>query len=132
MRRSVPTTFGLMMLTLCGSVLASGVGGGLGSGVQQSQPRVIDERYEYGKAVFLGREPGTAKIKYCVEHEGEVKKLKRKTLKRFKSGSAGAFANALLVCDQPDSLALRTLKDEQIPFVLYYLNKRYKLDLRNS
>lgn len=132
MKRSLPMLFALGLFTLCGSALASGVGGGFGAGTQQSQPRVVDERYEYGKAVFLGREPGTTKIKYCVEHDGEVKKLKRRTLKRFKSGSAGDFANALLVCDQPENLALRTLKDEQIPFVLYYLNKRYRLDLHNS
>ena len=39
------------------------------------------------------------------------------------------FANALYNCDMPEELALRNVEQDQVPYVLYYLNKRYKLEL---
>jgi hypothetical protein len=109
---------------------ASGTIGGAG-GIQAPQ-RVVDERYEYGKSVYLGREPGVAKISYCLQSEDKPRKLRRRALKPFRGGPAGEFASALVNCDAPEQRALTGLKPEQARLVLYYLNKRYKLKLTNG
>lgn len=94
--------------------------------------RPVDETYEYGKSVYLGRAKGTEKIKYCVSVDGKPEKLKRKHLKPYKNGSTRAFAEALVDCDNPERLALTTVQPDQVPVVLYYLNKRYKLKLSDG
>ena len=128
---SLGTLFGALLLA--GPVIASG--GGSGNIVAPTGPmqeRKVDERYEYGKAVYLGREPGTTKIPYCVLVDGEPKKLKRRTLKPYRKGSVVDFANALYHCDDPSKLALLSLAKDQVPHVLYYLNKRYRLKLSDA
>lgn len=129
----------LSVLLIC-SVIATqtfasgGIGGGGFSGTS-GQPRAqreVDEAYEYGKLVYTGRAQGTQKIKYCVLPEGgsgEPKKLKRSTLKPFRNGKSQELANAIYDCDNTAQLALTRLERKQVPFVLYYLNKRYKLNL---
>ena len=118
------------------SYASGGIGGGgfSGSGAPQTpvRKREVDEPYEYGKAVFFGRLPGAQRTKYCVLVEGKPKKLKRSTLKPFKGGSRLELANAMYDCDNPDRLALGLVEKKQIPYVLYYLNKRFKLELLES
>ena len=113
--------------------LASG-GMNSGIGTQQPQPnyRVPDERYEYGKALFLGRLPDSPKLSYCVLEDDVAKKLKRRTLKPFRRQSKVTLANALVHCDEPGKLALASLERGQAAFVLYYLDKRYRLKLSDS
>ena len=112
------------------SIWASGGGGGGGFsgggnfGGAAPTPRVVDEAYEYGKAVYLGRSPGAEQIKYCVVVDGEAKKVKRSTLKPYKGVTRQELANALYNCEAADQLALRSVSQEEVPFVLYYLNKR--------
>lgn len=127
------------LLVLCGALWFTGPalasGGGSGPIVPPTGPvqeRVVDERYEYGKAVYLGREPGTTRIEYCLLVDGEPRKLKRRTLKPYRGGSVVDFANALYRCDDPASLALLSLAEDQVPHVLYYLNKRYRLKLNDA
>ena len=116
------------------AVLASG-GVSLPSSGGLSGPganRQIDEVYEFGKQIYKGRAKGATKISYCVENNGELKKLKRGTVKQFKGGNTKEFALALVDCAAPDRLALSTMARDQIPVVLYYLNKRYRLNLQDS
>ena len=122
---------GGLALLACGPVFASGsVSGGPVSGGYQ--PRAVDEVYEFGKAVFKGRAEGAEKIKYCVMVDGKAKKLKRSTAKPYRNGPARDFALALVDCSAPERLALTTMAREHVPMVLYYLNKRFKLDLVNE
>jgi len=93
---------------------------------------VVDEVYEYGKALYLGRAPGATKINYCVNVDGAPKKLRGRTLRSYKGSKQLDFANALVNCQQPDELALAAVKKEEIAYVLYYLNKRYRLNLDNG
>ncbi|MEM9620032.1 MAG: hypothetical protein AAF993_00190 [Pseudomonadota bacterium] len=123
------------LLLVSGSALSSGgfgggsPGGGLSGG---AAPRVVDEAYEFGKSVYKGRAQGSEKIDYCVKVDGEVKKLKRSTAKSYRNGPTRDFALALIDCETPDRLALTTMSREHVPLVLYYLNKRYKLDLTDN
>lgn len=112
------------------SVFASGLSGRVGGPAgNASAPREVDEVYEFGKALYLGRAPGSKKINYCVKVEGEPKKLRGRSLRSYKGAKQLDFANALYNCNQPEQLALLELEKEQVAYVLYYLNKRYKLNL---
>ena len=111
--------------------MASG-GGGLVGGGNQGSPRPareVDQLYEHGKAIYLGRTPGAQKVDYCLKVDGEPRKLRRKHLRAWRGGDQLEFANALYNCKMPDELALASVRKEEIAFVLYYLNKRFKLDL---
>lgn len=121
-------------LIACSSFASGGTGGlgGLSGGTGSTPQREVDESYEYGKAVYLGRSPDAEKLQYCVLVEGEAKKLKRKTLKPYRKKTRVELANALYRCDDTSKLALNSLKREQVAFVLYYLNKRFKLKLTDA
>jgi len=116
--------------------LASGGGGGYsggGGGIGPAPaPREVDQVYEYGKSVYLGRSPGSKKISYCVKVDGELKKLRGRNLKSYRGAKQLDFANALYNCKAPDELALAGVDKEEIAYVIYYLNKRYKLDLAGA
>ena len=125
---------GLLASLIASSGFASGgSGGGPGApNVGSPQQREVDESYEYGKAVYLGRLPDSEKVKYCVLVEGEAKKLKKRTLKPYRRKTLKELANALYRCDDSSKLALKSLKREQVAFVLYYLNKRFRLKLSDA
>ncbi len=121
-------------LTLCLllplQAIASGVAGGGFSGIEgTSAPREVDEVYEFGKALYLGRTPDSKKIKYCVKVDGQLKKLGGRVLRPYRGSDQLDFANALYDCNNPEQQALLNINREQVAYVLYYLNKRYKLEL---
>ncbi len=124
----------IMAALLSQALYASGrsSGGFSNRSDQTPKPRQIDEAYEYGKAIFLGRNPGTKAMKYCLLVDGEAKIINRNNIKRYKGTNQSELANALYDCDEPENLALRAVNKEQIPYVLYYLNKRYKLNLHGA
>lgn len=112
---------------------ASGGGGG-GSSFPRDlpQPRQVDQLYEQGKQIYKGRGQDAVKIKYCVKQQnGKFKKLKGSTAKPFRDGVSIDFASALFDCADHDRLALSTVANDRVPLVLYYLNKRYRLNLQN-
>ncbi|MEO0439226.1 MAG: hypothetical protein AAF098_20330 [Pseudomonadota bacterium] len=111
--------------------LASGTIGGFSTPSTGPGPQ-RDEAYEFGKSVFKGRAAGSTKIDYCVSVDGEAKKLKRKTVKSFKNSTVKDFAHALVDCENPERLALTSVESNQVPLVLYYLNKRFKLELTDG
>lgn len=121
---------GVTILVASGA-MASGGFSSLGSN-GTGGARLVDEVYEYGKSIYKGRADGTEKIKYCVKVDGEVKKLKRSTVKPYRKGLVKDFALALIDCKEPERLALMTMEREHVPVVLYYLNKRYKLKLTDE
>ncbi|MFK7913157.1 MAG: hypothetical protein AB8B93_04520, partial [Pseudomonadales bacterium] len=126
---AVPVLLGALAST---HAWASGVTGGIGSQQPQHGQRPVDERYEYGKALYLGRLPSAAKISYCVVADDKARKLKRRSLKPFRKKSRLELAQALVHCDSPEQLALQGLEPGQAAFIIYYLDKRYRLKLEDS
>jgi len=111
------------------TAMASGLSGGGASSGGGLPPREIDQLYEYGKSLYLGRTPGVRKTRYCLKIDGEAQKLRGRNLKSWRGRPQLEFANALYDCEAPEKLALLNLEKEQVAYVLYYLNKRYKLRL---
>ena len=127
------TLFGFFV----GAMFASGAvwaSGGISSNsVQGSGPsRPVDQAYELGKAIYAGKATGVQKIKYCLPVDDGYKKLKRSTARSWKKAPVADFAKALVVCENPEQMALTTLEPQQARLVLYYLNKRYNLKLGDS
>ncbi len=126
---------GFALVAPLGAFASGGGGGGYSgagsAGVPTPAPRQVDEVYEFGKSIYLGRAPGSQKIKYCVKVDGETKKLRGRTLRQYKGSKQVDFANALYNCEAPEERALLKIKREEVAYVLYYLNKRYKLDLQS-
>ena len=95
--------------------------------------RVVDPTYESGKSIYTGRKRGITKLSYCLkDQDAGVVKLKRKTIKQFKKSSYSELAKNLYQCDTPDSTIKSQLESKDFLHVLYYLNKRYKLNLQRS
>ena len=109
---------------------SGGVGGG-GGRWDSPEPRVVDEAFEYGKAVYQGR-AGAPKQRYCLRGEEKPAKLKRKNLKPYKNTTLQALADDLVLCDMGDTSALAALDQQQASFLIYYLNKRFKLNLTEA
>lgn len=121
-----------------GSALASGGGGGGGGfgggfgGASVPQPRVVDQNYETGKAIFNGR-AGGQKIAYCIKDknaDGELVPVKGKSIRSYKRAGYQDLAENLFNCDDPENLVANQLKRDDFLYVMYYLNKRYKLALK--
>ena len=66
--------------------------------------RNVDQIYEYGKAIYVGRGSEFEKIKYCVTERGPDPggKLRGKTTKPYKGGDAHVFGAQLYDCDEPE------------------------------
>jgi len=115
------------------SVLASGgYSGGSGySGSRSNTPnqRSVDTVYETGKAIYKGRKQGEPALAYCVASGDEKIPVKRKSLKGFKKKTYNDLAQNLFNCDQPETLIANELSKDSLLYVLYYLNKRHKLNL---
>ena len=92
--------------------------------------RVVDPTYESGKAVYTGR--SAPKLSYCVKVGDEIIKVKRKSIKEFKQKSYSDLAKNLYRCDDPNQAIRGSLEKQQFLHVLYYLNKRYKLNLSRA
>ena len=110
------------------TVASGGYGGGGGFGTT-APARQVDHDYEYGKSIFLGRQKDVPKLSYCVEVDGKKVPMKRKTIRQFKKVAYTEFANSLYHCDQPDRLIVQDIDKEKFQYVIYYLNKRFKLYL---
>ena len=110
----------------------SSASGSYGGGSSYTPPvKRVDQNYETGKAIFNGRLRGVEKLQYCVSVGGELLPVKRKALKSFKSGSYSQLSSNLFDCSQPDSPVSATLGSDNAFYVVYYLNKRYRLGLRS-
>jgi len=132
------TTFTFLLLVASLAIPAmADASGSTSSGQRQSGPRLetvarpVDQFYEFGKAVYRGKVGNLGKIKYCVaQPDSDVGgKLRGKTVKPYKSGDANDFANRLYDCDNPDSRIVDLLPKQEMVAVLYYLNKRYKMNM---
>ena len=129
-RSAALTTVATILFTVTGSTAyaSGGVGGGYGRSSTPQPQRVVDEAYEYGKAVYKGR-AGAPKQRYCLRGDEKPAKLKRSSLKPYRSTSVRELADSLVLCDMGETSALAALSDDQAIHLIYYLNKRFKLEL---
>lgn len=91
-----------------------------------------DPIYEQGKAVYKGRIKEYGKVKYCLvpqEPETAAVKIKRKSMKRYKKQSVTALVKDLRFCGQDSAKVTQVLSREHLSYLVYYLNKRYRLKL---
>lgn len=114
------------------AVLASGSAGpNVGRGFSGDYDGT-DPVYEEGKAVFKGRIKEYGKVKYCLasaESETGAVKIKRKSMKRYKKQSVQVLLKDLRFCEQDSGNLLQVLSREHLQYLIYYLNKRYRLKL---
>ena len=94
--------------------------------------RVVDEAYELGKSVYYGRKNGIPDLSYCVMVEDQKKKLKRKTIKPYKNTTFSNLASNLYNCNSPENYIKTDLSKNDFLHVLYYLDIRYKLNLKRE
>ncbi len=93
------------------------------------EERVVDPIYESGKAVYTGRSKSAPKLSYCIGSGEQAIKLKRKSIKQFKKTSFSELAKNLYRCDVPSETIKSQLEKRDFLHMLYYLDKRYKLQL---
>ena len=98
---------------------------------QQSKKKA-DPAYEIGKSVYYGKQQGIPKLSYCLSYQDGKKKLKRKVIKSYKNTSFSALASDLVSCDEPSNYIKMELPRYEFLHVLYYLDKRYKLNLKRE
>ncbi len=120
----------LVLISASSIAFASGGGGSYGSYSTPSEP--VDTKYEYGKSVYQGRANNVPKIKYCVDNGKEKVKLKRSSLRPFKGGTVDSLTAKLYDCDNLNTLIGEKISTRDFSYVIYYLNKRYRLNLRNG
>lgn len=123
------------VLSLCllpSLAFASGsVGPSVGRGFGGSYDGT-DPVYEQGKAVFKGRIKEYGKVKYCLasdDSETGAVKIKRKSMKRYKEQRVQELLKDLRFCDEESGALLQVLSREHLQYLVYYLNKRYRLKL---
>lgn len=97
--------------------------------LKQVEEKHVDVPYAKGESIFRGR--GDApKLSYCVVHKGEKVKVKRSSMYSYKQETYSLLADQLYNCDKPDIKMINELSRKDFIHVLYYLNVKYKLDLK--
>ena len=130
-RKFALASFGLTLLIAWSlPAFSSGSYGGGTSSYNRDRPvRQVDQNYEAGKAIFTGRKSSAGKLDYCVAVDGELKKIKRSSLKDYKRTSYDEVANNLFDCNEPETKIAEKITRDELLYVLYYLNKRFRLYL---
>jgi len=119
-----------LCLMLCSPLASASGGGGFNqSGFSQKQ---IDQQYELGKSYYKSKQADGTQLEYCVKTENSLKKLSRRSVKPFKKGPASEFVASLYSCADENLKIADAVPDDQGEAILYYLNKRFKLRLKNG
>lgn len=105
-----------------------------GGGFNQSSfsQQKIDQQYELGKSYYKSRQADGSRLEYCIKNGDKLKKISRKAVKPFKKGPASGFINSLYSCTDPSVKIADVIADNQGDAILYYLNKRFKLRLKQG
>lgn len=116
------------------ALLSSGAfasGGSYNYGYDAPKPKPVDTRYEYGKTIYQGRAKNIGKINFCIDNGEAVSPVKAKTLRPFKRGSVRNLTSNLYNCDTSQKIS-ETINSKDLSYVVYYLNKRFRLRLNNG
>lgn len=102
---------------------------------------IKDPGYIRGREAFIGDDENN-RIQFCVLPVDEDKqpvsiaqamdffKLSKKSLRPYKNAEAVTLARALINCEAPKEYALKKITKPERIYVIYYLNKRYRLNLK--
>lgn len=136
-RSTLITLVSILLVGQCSSALASGGYSGNGGfnnsrGGLDAKRKAVDQNYELGKSIYRGRKAGEPALEYCVLVEGEKVPLKRKSIKAYKNATYNELATGMYQCDQPEKPVSAGLSKDSFLYVLYYLNKRHKLNLKGA
>ena len=108
-------------------------GGGFDGREDQQKRAPVDEYYELGKTYFNSPQANGSKLEYCVlTADIGLKKLSRKSVRSFRNGSESNFTGKLLHCPEPALRIMELVPAEESDAILYYLNKRFKLSLKDG
>jgi len=99
--------------------------------LKQVEEKHVDVPYAKGESIFRGR-GDTPKLSYCIVHKDEKVKVKRSSMYSYKQETYSLLADQLYNCDKPDSKIMNELARKDFIHVLYYLNVKYKLDLKRA
>ena len=119
------------VLALTGTAVSVASGGGGFHEDASSQPKV-DKQYELGRSYYKARQPDGSKLKYCVKSEKGLKKLSRKSVRPFKKKLKSQFFESLYSCNKPQNRIVDLIAEGRSDAILYYLNKRYRLKLKEG
>ena len=135
----VKAVVSLVSLLLSSAVFAGGMCNSVTGGPSASASSAFngyavdarsDNKFRKGKFAYAKRDASGKKIKYCVIADGEPKRITRSRLKALQGQSVLDFAQALVVCEQPERLALMQVADRNsIPNIIYYLAMNYGVNL---
>lgn len=130
MKRAIGIVLAAALVQISSPAAASGSFGRQQPQLPERQ-RQVDPLYDQGKAVFKGRIRDYGKLKFCLvdPESGELAKLKGRTIKPFKEADINKFATSLYNCEMPEQQIAGLLTRDDLIAVVYYLNKRYKLNL---
>ena len=129
MRQHLVTVITVFAVLLSPLAMASG-GGGFGQG-GYSQKKV-DQQYEIGRSYYKSKQADGSTLNYCVKTSDSLRKLSRKSVKPYKKGTVSAFVDSLYSCSNPELKISELVKEDQGEAILYYLNKRFKLKLKQG
>lgn len=129
MRQILLTVVTVFAVILSPLAMASG-GGGFGQG-GYSQKKV-DQQYQLGRTYYKAKQADGSTLTYCIKKGDSVSKLSRKSVKPYKRGTVSAFVDSLYSCDNPELKISELVDDNQGEAILYYLNKRFKLKLKQG
>ncbi len=96
-----------------------------------SAPRTVDQAYEYGKSLYFGRVKGKV-ISYCVALNSISSPVQRSSIRTVRGVSYSQLGELLHNCDNKKQVMSSILNKNQLNAVAYYLNKRYRLNLRRT
>ena len=120
-----------LSLLVGSSIVSASGGGGIDSNNTSTQPRV-DRLYEEGKSYYKAKLADGTRLEYCIKSDNGLTKLSRKSVKPFKRGSSTEFVNSLYSCADPNLKITDVVSANQGDAILYYLNKRFRLKLKNN
>jgi hypothetical protein len=126
---SVSLVFIVLMAQASLSYASGGYSGGNGD---RSISRAVDQNYEQGKSIYRGRKAGEPTFEYCILVDGAKVPLKRKSIKAYRNTTYEELAANMYQCDQPEKQIASGLTRDSLLYVLYYLNKRHKLNLKGA
>ena len=93
----------------------------------------VDEYFELGESYYKSPRADGSRLEYCVlTDKTGLKKISRRSVRSFRNGPKSHFVNKLLHCSDPSVKIVDIVPAEETDAILYYLNKRFKLRLKDS
>jgi len=99
----------------------------------EAQVPRYDDDFEEGRAIYRGK-GAHEKYDYCImgsDNATELKPLKRKNVSSLRRLTVSELYRSLYDCNDPDRLVLSKISSKEAGKVIYYLNRQYKLRLRD-